>query len=188
VGRAEVAGQLGNICAFRSAFTGISAADTDVAIGFHDEAIAHPDLPAASKELLLVLSALPRALRALPSADQMAQLGRTDMRSLLHNMSWLANGLTPQRRLDLDLATGRLRQVLDGPAVDPGVQQLAGQLLQLTVVIRAVFGVDGPMGMANALGGLQHLWGAGGSALAGPLLTAPLGEAQEEGRREFRPL
>jgi hypothetical protein len=177
VGRAEVAGQLGNICAFRSAFTGISAADTDVAIGFHDEAIAHPDLPATSRELLLVLSALPRALRALPSADQMAQLGRTDMRSLLQNMSWLANGLTPQRRLDLELATGRLRQVLDGPAIDPRVRQLAEQLLQLTVVIRAVFGVDGPMGMANALGGLEHLWSAGGSALAGPLLTVPLGAA-----------
>jgi hypothetical protein len=179
VGRAQVAGQLGNICAFRSAFTGLSAADTDVAIGYHDEAIEHPGLPAASRELLLVLSALPRALRALPSADQMVQLGRTDMRSLLQNMSWLANGLTPQRRHDLDLASGRLQQVLDGPAVDPRVQHLAGQLLRLTAVIRGVFGVDGPMGMANALGGLQHLWGTGGSALAGPLLTAPLGVASD---------
>jgi hypothetical protein len=177
--RAQVAGQLGNICAFRSAFTGISAADTDVAIGYHDEAIAHPDLPAATRELLLVLSALPRVLRALPSADQMAQLGRTDMRSLLQNMSWLANGLTPQRRDDLDVATQRLRQVLDGPAVDPPVQHLAGQLLQLTTVIRGVFGVDGPMGMANALGGLQHLWGTGSSALAGPLFTVPLGMAPD---------
>lgn len=166
VRRAQVAGQLGNICAFRSAFTGISATDTDVAIGYHDEAIEHPDLPAASRQLLLVLSALPRALRSLPSAEQMVQLGRTDMRSLLQNMSWLANGLTPQRRDDLDLATRRLRQVLDAPAVDPPVQHLAGQLLQLTTVIRGVFGVDGPMGMANALGGLQHLWGTGGSALS----------------------
>jgi hypothetical protein len=175
LGRAQVAGQLGNICAFRSAFTGISLAQLDIAIGYHDEAIGHPDLPVAGRELLLVLSALPRALRALPSADQLARLGRTDMRSLLHNMSWLANGLTPQCRYDLDLATERLQRVLAGPAADPQVQQLAGQLRQLTVVIRGVFGVDGPLGMANALGGLQLLWGNGvaGSGRPGIPLLIP---------------
>lgn len=174
VARAQVAGQLGNICAFRSAFTGINPAQLDAAVAYHDEAIDHPDLPGPSRDLILVLSALPRALRALPSADQMSQLGRTDMRSLLQNMSWLANGLTPARRYDLDLATERLQRVLAGPAADPWLQRLAGQLMQLTVVIRGVFGVDGPIGMANALVGLQLLWGtnvAGSGRLGIPLLA-----------------
>jgi hypothetical protein len=166
VRRARVAGQLGNIYAFRSAFTGISAADNDTAIRLHDEAIEHPELSPAGREQLLLFSALPRALRALPSAEQMARLGRTDTPSLLQNMSWLATGLTPQRRHDLELATRRLQRVVDGPAVDGRVQELATRLLQLVGVLRAVFGVEGPLGMANALSGLELLWAAPAAGLS----------------------